>query len=178
MRRTILALASILVVPAFIYACGEDDDDAKGTTTPATEAGNEGASPTVEAGSPDTAQPDTTAPSALRCTQAELDKAAGAGGGDFTAFPGADITFPTAGAPAQYTNHCVKVKVGSKVTWAGSFASHPLAPNGGDTPNPIPSQSADVDGGAVSITFTAKGTFGFECSFHPSIMFGAVQVVP
>ncbi|MDB4937962.1 MAG: hypothetical protein JWP87_4934, partial [Labilithrix sp.] len=41
-----------------------------------------------------------------------------------------------------------------------------------------PSVNADPDGGAVSVTFTTKGTFGYQCNFHPSLMFGAVQVVP
>ena len=126
----------------------------------------------------DSAQPDTSTAVPVRCTQADFDKVAGPGGGDFTAFPGADITFPTTAAPQQYTNHCVKVKVGSKVTFAGAFAMHPLEPSGGDTPTPIVAQSTDVDGGAVGVTFATKGTFGFECSFHPAFMFGAVQVVP
>ncbi|MDB4937717.1 MAG: hypothetical protein JWP87_4689, partial [Labilithrix sp.] len=163
MRRVILALASVVVVPAAVYACSSDDN----TTSTGTDAGNEGS--TVAEGGADTSAPDTSKPDAgdpdLRCTQAELDKAAGAGGGDFTALPGADITFPTGGAPAQYTNHCVKVKVGAKVTWAGSFTRHPLEPKGGDAPNPIPSVNADPDGGAVSVTFTTKGTFGYQCNF-------------
>jgi plastocyanin len=174
MRRQLLALASILVVPAALYACSDDD---KTTSSPA-EAG----APTPEAGAQDTSMPDTAMPTngviAGGCTQADFDKTAGAGGGDFTSFPGVDISFPANGAPAQYTNRCAKVKVGSTVTFAGSFTSHPLEPKDGDKPTPIPSQSTDTDAGAISFKVTAKGTFGYQCNFHPSIMFGAIQVVP
>jgi len=178
MRRTLLVLASLVAVPAAVYACSSDDSPA---TTPTTA---DSGTPTPEGGGTDSSKVDSsqadtsTAPAAVRCTQADFDKTAGAGGGDFTGFPGADITFPTTAGPAQYTNHCVKVKVGSQVTFAGSFVNHPLEAQGGDTPSPIPTQSADVDGGAVVVTFTTKGTFGFQCNFHPTTMFGAVQVVP
>jgi plastocyanin len=179
MRRTLFVLASLVAVPAGIYACSSDD-------TPATTAGTDSGTATPDGGGGtdsakvDSSQADTStpAPGQVLCTQAEFDKVAGPGGGDFTAFPGADITFPTDAIPAQYTNHCVKVKVGSKVTFAGSFTNHPLEPMGGDTPTPITAQSADTDGGAVSVTFTTQGKFGFQCNFHPNIMFGGVQVVP
>ena len=88
------------------------------------------------------------------------------------------ITFPMGGGPMQYTNRCAKVKLGSMVTFTGSFASHPLAPAGGDPGTQIPSQNADPPGGSVSFTVSTKGTFGYHCGFHPSDMFGAIQVVP
>ena len=174
MRRTLLVLAALLVVPAALYACSSDSTPAGTSGTAGTDSGTG-----TPDGGTDGAKADTsTAPATIRCTQAELDKVAGPGGGDFTALGGADITFPTDTIPVQYTNHCVKVKIGSKVTFAGTFSNHPLEPKGGDTLTPIPTQSADTDGGAVTVTFSTKGTYGFECNFHPDIMFGAVQVVP
>jgi plastocyanin len=172
MRRSLVVLASMIVVPAMLYACGDD-------TTTSSPTGAETGAP--EAGAQETSAPETGKPLGVLaggCTQADFDKAAGTGGGDFTALPGVDISFPTNGAPAQYTNRCAKVKVGAKVTFAGSFTSHPLGPKDGDMPSPIPSQAADTDAGAVSFTVTAKGTFGYQCNFHPSVMFGAIQVVP
>lgn len=160
---------------AVLYACSSST-----TATPATPVAEAGAEAATSDAAPTTpeAGADTSAAIAVRCTQAEFDQKAGTGGGDFTGFGGADISFPTAGAPAQYTNHCVKVKVGSKVTFAGTFSSHPLEPAGGDNPTPIPSQSTDPAGGAFTFTVATAGTFGFECAFHPTIMFGAIQVVP
>ena len=45
-------------------------------------------------------------------------------------------------------------------------------------PTPIVLTSTDPDGGSVVVTLPAKGTYGYECMFHPSLMFGAIQVVP
>jgi plastocyanin len=177
----LLPFASFLVAlaapSAALYGCSSST--ASAPAAPVAEGGTDAATGdaapvTSDAG----AGADTSTAIAIRCTKAEFDQKAGTGGGDFTGFGGADISFPTTAAPAQYTNHCIKVKVGANVTWAGSFSSHPLQPAGGDTPTPIPSQSADTDAGAVSVVMSTAGTYGFECGFHPTIMFGAVQVVP
>ena len=66
---------------------------------------------------------------------------------------------------------CIQVRVGQTVTWNGNLDDHPLAGDGGDTPNPI---SFHQNG---SVTFTAPGTFGYVCLSH-SPMVGAVKVVP
>jgi plastocyanin len=68
-------------------------------------------------------------------------------------------------------DRCVKVKKGQDVTFAGDFLTHPLTAFNGDKPNPI--ANADAAG---KVTFTAVGTFGFQCGNHPA-MTGAVQVV-
>ncbi len=70
------------------------------------------------------------------------------------------------------------MKVGAVVTFAGSFTSHPLEPNGDDVPSLIPVQSTDVDGGVLSLTMSRAGNYGYQCTFHPGSMFGAIQVVP
>ena len=176
----LLPFASLILATAALNTCTSACSSSTASTpaTPAAEAGADAAASDATPATPDAGAPDTSTAIAVRCTQAEFDQKAGTGGGDFTGFGGADISFPTTGAPAQYTNHCVKVKVGSNVTWAGSFSSHPLQPAGGDTPTPIPSQSTDPAAGAVSVVMSTAGTYGFECGFHPTIMFGAVQVVP
>jgi plastocyanin len=180
MRHSFFVLASFVLAPFSVYACSSS------TSTPASAATDAGAdsatgdSAAPQDGSmPDAGQADTSPVAVIHCTQADFDKPAGAGGGDFTSFGGVDISFPTSAAPMQYSNHCAKVKVGSSVTFAGSFASHPLGPSPGAPANtPIPSQSTDTDAGAVTFPVPNAGTFGFECGFHPSIMFGALQVVP
>ena len=179
MRRKLVALASLVLVPLAVYACANDDDSPPGPKS---------VMPPSEAGAVDTSTPDTSAADAgdtgggkvvAMCTQADFDAPASAKGGDYTGQPGVTITFPTGSAPAQYTNRCAKVKVGATVTFTGSFADHPLEPNGGDTPTPIPMlQNTAPDGGVLSLKPAAKGTFGYECNFHPSLMFGAIQVVP
>ncbi len=81
-------------------------------------------------------------------------------------------------------DHCSKISVGSTVTWVAmplDFGTHPLvASAGGDMPNPIGSAGA-IDSGtagapSVTITFTTKGAFPFECAVHGS-MVGAIVVV-
>jgi plastocyanin len=163
----------MVVAPAAGYACG-GGDSAPATTNGGDAAAIEGGQP----GSGDGGDVDAGFVSGTRCTQAELDQPIGPGGGDFTAMSSVEITFPTDGVPAQYTNRCAKVKVGTTVTFSGSFANHPLEPNGGDKPTPIPADTMDVDGGGLDVTMTTPGIYGFECAFHPTIMFGAVQVVP
>jgi plastocyanin len=83
------------------------------------------------------------------------------------------ITFPMGAAPAQYSPACVTVHEGSTVTWTGAFADHPLTPVGSG--NPIMSTNT---GTTASFTFAAAGSFGFHCAIHPTLMLGAVFVVP
>jgi plastocyanin len=83
------------------------------------------------------------------------------------------IDFPTGVNPTQYNPPCMQIAVGQTVTFAGSFMHHPLEPFGGDSSNPITSTST---GNSAPFTFPAAGTFGFHCSAHPGIMFGAVLV--
>lgn len=123
-------------------------------------------------------------PDPIPCTQAELDAVASDIGGDFTAAGGVAVVFPTDPLPAQYTHHCIKVKVGDVVTFEGKFSFHPLTAFGGDKPSPIPQvQQLDPPVGAsgkpeLAVTMATAGSYGFRCMFHPLQMFGAVQVVP
>ena len=169
MRRTYLSFFASIVVPVALYACANDDNTPPG---PKTIAGIDAA--TVDSGGGDTgvdAPIDQGTKVPVRCTQAELDAA------DKTGAMAVQITFPTNAGPMQYTNNCIKVKAGTtKVTFTGSFQSHPLEPNGGDTPTQIP--TLQQTGTTLDITFTTAGTFGYECNFHPGVMFGAIQVVP
>ncbi len=73
--------------------------------------------------------------------------------------------FPIATDPRR----CLQVKVGQTVTWTGNFTIHPLAPLGGDAPNPISATG--------TTTFPGAGTFGYTCTSHSS-MRGAIRVVP
>jgi plastocyanin len=177
MRHSFVVIASFVIAPFALYACSSSTSSPATAATAATDAGEDSAK--AEGGStPDAGQADTST-ATIHCTQADFDKPAGAGGGDFTSFGGVDISFPTGTTPMQYSNHCAKVKVGSNVTFAGSFANHPLGPSAGSPANtPIPSQAGDADGGTLSFDVPNAGTFGFECQFHPTIMFGAIQVVP
>jgi plastocyanin len=73
---------------------------------------------------------------------------------------------------------CIKVKKGTKVTWTGSFASHPFRAKGmvGGGTNPIPATAVDT-GGTYDVTFAGEGIFGYECVAH-GFMTGAIYVVP
>jgi hypothetical protein len=75
-------------------------------------------------------------------------------------------------------NRCMKLKAGSSVTWIAnpSFNTHPLEPDGGDTPSPF--DALDAGGSkTLRITFPEAGVYGFQCHNH-SGMTGAVQVLP
>ena len=70
-------------------------------------------------------------------------------------------------------DRCMKIKVGQSVTWNGSFTTHPLHDDGGDSPNPISASTSPTG----PIAFAAAGTFGYICGVHAS-MNGAILVVP
>jgi len=175
MRRLLLGLASISALPLAFYACAGDEPAAPGPK------------PLFDAAVPETAPADTspvdtgsaeTGVVVGGCSQTDFDAPAGANGGDLTALTTIEITFPTGAAPAQYTNRCPKVKAGTTVTFKGSFFNHPLQPNGGDMASPIVLQNSDPDSGSIAVVMPTKGTYGYDCMFHPSLMFGAIQVVP
>jgi plastocyanin len=188
MRHIRLVLGSFLV-PVALYACADDDNTPPGPK----DAGNADTSIAQPDGGADTSVADTAAADQdtkipLRCSQAELDAPCGAGGGactDPVANASVTISFPTAPSPAQYTSRCVKVKVGTKIVFAGSFANHPLEANGGDTPTPIKLTNSNNEppvgpsgSPELVLTMSSAGSFGFQCMFHPGLMFGAIQVVP
>ncbi len=98
---------------------------------------------------------------------------------DLTAQSAVTITFSC----CSYDQPCIKVKAGTKVTWSGSFSSHPLAPFAslGTLPNPTP---ATTSGGSVEATFSTPGAYGYFCTSHGSEaatgggMCGGIFVVP
>lgn len=74
---------------------------------------------------------------------------------------------------------CIRIKAGQSITFgngaggAADFGTHPVGPQGGDTPNPV----SEVDTSSGEVEFPKAGTFGFACVHHPA-MIGAVEVVP
>lgn len=175
MRRFFGFVVAVVAVPVALFACANDDYTAPG---PKARVANEAEAPRGDATAEAAADASTVVP--VRCTAAEFNATASDAGGDQTGGSGgAVVSFPRSEGPVQYTNNCVKVKVGTVVTFTGSFMFHPLQPNGGDTPTPIPALTAnDPDGGALAVTMSNAGTFGYQCQVHPGIMYGAIQVVP
>jgi plastocyanin len=174
MPRSLFVVVASLVVPAFVFACSSAVMAPPGTAIDGG-ANARDASAELEAGALPEASPDTGAKTpSVRCTQAELDAKPGPTGGDLTTAAAVEITFPQGPGPDQYTQHCIKVRLGTRVTFTGAFQNHPLEPNGGDVPSPIPARTQA--GTSLSVVLATPGTFGFECSFHPAVMFGAIQV--
>ncbi len=83
------------------------------------------------------------------------------------------IAFPTTPTPAQYSPACITIGVGQTVTWNGDFSSHPLVQFGGDASVWIQDTSS---GTTAMFSFPVGGTYGFQCSAHPSVMKGAIFV--
>lgn len=190
--KHVTLVSFVLAASAAAYACSSDSTTAtpattadSGTSTDGGTVAEGGTTPSDSGSVTDTGTVDTgvdAGPAPIACTEAELDApsadfrgtdAGGQGAG------GADISFPNDDAPAQYVNRCVKIKVGQTVTFAGAFNKHPLQSFGGDSPSPIPAlTNVTPDAGALEVTFTTAGEFGFRCQFHPNFMRGAVKVVP
>lgn len=77
-----------------------------------------------------------------------------------------------------YSPKCIIVDPGTDVTFAGSFATHPLRAYTDaahtDPNNPIQSTSA---GTTATFSFTTAGSYGYYCSAHVGLgMCGAVYV--
>ena len=176
MRRPFGLVLASFAVPVALYACASDDYTPPGPkSVPAADAATPTESGLADAPTVDApVDQSTTVP--VRCTDAEFAATAGDAGGDNTTVMAIDVTFPTGAGPAQYTNHCLKVKSGTVVTFKGNFGFHPLERNGGDPSTPIPALTNTGD--TLAVTLPAAGTFGYECMFHPGLMFGAIQVVP
>jgi hypothetical protein len=71
---------------------------------------------------------------------------------------------------ASDPERCLQVRAGQTVFFNGVSDNHPLGGSGGDTPNPISLHNNGL------VTFSAVGTFGFQCLNHSS-MKGAIKVV-
>ncbi len=172
MRRLPLALwFSFSLV--LLLACDEDEASPPAAVD-AADAGKDASTPTEgheghDAGVPEDAG---TTPIPIRCTDDEL------AANDRTDGGALEISFELGANPKQYTNRCATVKVGATVTFTGSFLQHPLEAAGGDTPSPIPYTAADPPNERLEVTFPSPGTFGYQCEFHPTLMFGAIRVVP
>jgi len=80
-----------------------------------------------------------------------------------------------------YDPPCIRIKVGSSVTWSGNFVAHPLQGGTASTPDPTSPIKFTIgaDAGPVTVTFPNAGAFGYYCTIHGAFgMKGAVFVVP
>lgn len=190
-KSTVVTLIGSALAIAALYACSSDSSDGGGggSTDEGGSAAETGTGADTSMGADGAQQADVVDGAAadafdasdgsdgfdgntrepIRCSQAQLDA------NDLTNMAAVTITFPSNGAPAQYTPNCMKVSKDTVVTFTGAFGSHPLQPFGGDEPSPIPSKNS---GTTLDVTMDAAGDYGFRCVFHPGSMFGAVQVVP
>jgi plastocyanin len=175
MRRLLGTFLLVLpLIAASVAACSDDDaqkpaaGDGGGGDAAADGGGN---SKDGGHSGHDSAVVDS-GPLPIRCTDDELAALDLTDGGTL------EITFELVANPKQYVNRCATVKAGSSVTFRGSFLQHPLEAAGGDSPNPIPTVDENQPDNSLVVTFPTPGTFGFQCVFHPSLMFGAIRVVP
>jgi plastocyanin len=172
--RSFSAVVAVLCLGVFGAACAEDaapEPQNPGGVGDAGAGGSGGSSGSggSDAGSAGSAAAPTL-PDVAGCTLAgSVDGTAGA----------QEVTIPA--GQFAYSPPCLKVKVGTIVTFTGASGLHPLAPmtKGTTDGNPIPS-SVEA---SIPVTFTAEGAFPYFCTNHgtdggTSGMVGAVYVVP
>jgi plastocyanin len=95
------------------------------------------------------------------------------------------IQAPNDATPAQFLPRCMRVKVNQTVTWQGDLADHPIsytitARAGGDAGDAGSTFVQGLPDGAPTQNTGTMGqpaTIAFRCDNHPSVMFGAVDVV-
>jgi plastocyanin len=101
---------------------------------------------------------------------------------DLTAMASATVTFDNGNL--SYAPRCIKVALGTQVTFNGAFAGHPLlggVVNGGMTVPDAAGPFVPVtnSGTTKSVVMSATGTFPYFCVPHATLgMNGAVFVVP
>ena len=88
---------------------------------------------------------------------------------DLTAFPTTTVTF----SGLTYNPPCIRVKVGTGVTFSGSFSAHPLVGGEYKKGMEIPAASgpfvpATNMGFAKTFQMSAAGTYPYYCDFHSS----------
>lgn len=98
------------------------------------------------------------------------------------------IRAPDDATPAQFSPHCMRVRVGQTITWTGELKSYSISyklvstTNGGfsNSAGPTKFVIGDEDGGDTKETAEASEpmTISFTVADHPTTMFGAVDVVP
>jgi hypothetical protein len=95
------------------------------------------------------------------------------------------ILAPEGPEPAQFSPRCMRVRIGQTITWKGDLKSHPISyklvstAQGGFGDAGSTFVIGDADGGATQDTARSDEplTMAFTCDDHPTIMFGAVDVV-
>jgi len=177
----------LLTWGGLIGACGDDE----ATPPPTSVDAGVDATPldATVADSSHTGHDSATPGPLLRCTDADLAApCAEPLGGSCLTRTEVEITFNTGAAPDPYVNRCLTVRVGTTVVFSGNFFQHPLEPAGGDTPTPIPKlqpktaadnpPAGDAGRPETRLTLTTPGTFGYQCTYHPVQMYGAIRVLP
>jgi plastocyanin len=121
--------------------------------------------------------PDAFVPMPDAATEAPVNGCTRATATDLTGRAGTTITFTF----ASYSPPCIRVSVGTIVTFNGSFASHPLNPGTvvgttvtPDVGSPIMTTSS---GSTASFTMSSVRTNPYYCGFHYTLgMVGAIYV--
>jgi len=72
----------------------------------------------------------------------------------------------------QFSPATLTVAVGTTVTWKGVSGSHTVTSDPG---SPVTFDQPISQGGTVTVTFAAAGTYHYHCSIHPS-MHGTIVV--
>ena len=96
------------------------------------------------------------------------------------------VQAPNDALPLQFAPHCMRVKVNQTITWQGDLADHPIsyvvkAASGTAAPDAASLFVVGLPDGSPNqntATMGQAGTIAFKCDNHPTVMFGAVQVVP
>jgi len=97
---------------------------------------------------------------------------------DLTGMAAVTINFGGGTLGSHYDKTCIRVDVGTMVTFAGDFVTHPLEagdmPPATDGTSPIKETSTGM---SRTFTLATAGTYGFFCMFHYSFgMKGAIIV--
>lgn len=152
-NRSILAMAVGLLMAV---GCGDDSTGGGGSGGSGGAGGGDGGSPS-DGGS-------GAGPAEVNgCTLADADDETG-----------------SATVDLEWTlthQECIRVAVGTTVTWTGAFTTHPL--KGGESPDidaSSPITESDQTGADASVTFDTAGEFPYFCNVHFGSMQGVIYV--
>jgi plastocyanin len=97
------------------------------------------------------------------------------GGGSNTGTPASNVIKFGGSVGNAYTPASLTVNVGDTVTWEGDFTTHPLV--SGASCGAPDGKFGNGSGSTYSFTFTAPGTYPYNCSVHCTMgMKGTITV--
>lgn len=196
MNKVVLVFLAAAVSSIALVACSDDGNTNTTTSSSSSSSGSDASSSSSSSGMGGAGGGGAGGAGGMAASSSSSSSGMGGGGGagggemglngcvqamaeDFTGMSAVTIQF----AGVEYTPACIRVKIGTSVTFQGSFSFHPLqggtVTNGVGVPDPMSPITLTATGMMASFTLSDAGDVPYYCTAHAnSGMKGAIFVEP